>query len=380
MRILFTISPLAAHLAAMLPTIRAASAAGHDVMVGTGPDLAPEVHRRGYPCWAAGPSGRQAWAELAAQPASGDELVKRKHLACVLYAQPAVARVREFLPRVRRWSPDLVIHDLTDAAGAAIAAVTGASHIVHGTGSQTNRQLAMLRLVTAEFAAELMLPNRFAAILAAPFLDPTPAFLQPEAPLLFRAVHPVRPEVDPVRAGERLPLRAQRFAYERTVLLTLGPSQRPDLLATALEVISRFEVNLLIETGPRIEVGTLGPVPMHIAAAQRLAPALTLPLCSAVVSHGGTGTVLGAVAHGLPQVVVPHGDEPRHNAITLNQSGAGIAVLPHPLVPGALRRALADVLANPTFARTAQSHQAALAAMPTAADALRQLTETAVAA
>jgi len=90
--------------------------------------------------------------------------------------------------------------------------------------------------------------------------------------------------------------------------------------------------------------------------------------------------VLGAVAHGLPQVLLPQGDEPRHNAITLNQSGAGIAVPAHPLVPGALRRALADVLANPAFARTARSHQAAVAAMPTAADALRQLTETAVAA
>ena len=85
------------------------------------------------------------------------------------------------------------------------------------------------------------------------------------------------------------------------MLLTLGPSQHPDLLATALEVISRFEVNLLIETGPRIEVGMLGSVPMHIAAAQRLGPALTLPLCSAVVSHGGTGTVLGAVAPGSPR-------------------------------------------------------------------------------
>jgi UDP:flavonoid glycosyltransferase YjiC (YdhE family) len=380
MRILFTISPLAAHLAAMLPTIRAAAAAGHDVVVATGPDLATEIHRRGFPCWTAGPGGRQAWSEFAAHPASADELAQRKHLACVLYAQPAVARLRELLPRVHRWSPDLVIHDLTDAAGAEIAALTGAGQIVHGTGSQTNRQLAMLRLISTEFAAELMLPDRFADTLNAPFLDPTPAFVQPQAPLLFSHVHPVRPEVDPVRAGDRLPLRVQRFAYERTVLLNLGPSQRPDLLATALDVISRFEVNLLVETGPRIEVGMLGPVPMHVAAAQWMAPALTLPLCSAVVSYGGTGAVLGAVTHGLPQVVVPLGDEPRQNAIILNKSGAGIAVPCHPLVPGALRRALADVLANPAFARTAQLHRAAIAAMPTAAEVVQQLTETAVAA
>lgn len=380
MRILFTISPLAAHLAAMLPSVQAASAAGHDVVIATGPDLAAEVHRRGFQCWAAGPSGRQAWTEFTAHPASADALAQRQRLAGALYAQPAVARFRELLGQARRWSPDLVIHDLTDVSGAEIAASTGAGQIAHGTGSQTDRQLAMLRLVSAEFATDLMLPNRFAAILAAPFLDPTPTFLQPEAPLRFRQVHPVRPEVDPVRPGDRLPLRAQRFAYERTVLLTLGPSQRPDLLATALEVVSRFEVNLLIETGPRIEVGALGSVPAHVVAAQRMAPALTMPLCSAVVSHGGTGTVLGAVAYGLPQVVVPQGDEPRHNAITLHTSGAGIAVPPLPLVPGALRRALADVLANPAFARTAQSHQAAIAAMPTAADVLRRLTETAVAA
>ena len=36
MKILFTLSPLASHLRAMLPTIRAAAEAGHDVVVGTG--------------------------------------------------------------------------------------------------------------------------------------------------------------------------------------------------------------------------------------------------------------------------------------------------------------------------------------------------------
>ena len=30
-----------------------------------------------------------------------------------------------------------------------------------------------------------------------------------------------------------------------------------------------------------------------------------LPWCDAVVAHGGSGTVLGALAHGLPLLVVP---------------------------------------------------------------------------
>ena len=60
MKILFTLSPLASHLRAMLPTIRAAAEAGHDVVVGTGPDLIDDLQRRGYQTWSAGPSAREA--------------------------------------------------------------------------------------------------------------------------------------------------------------------------------------------------------------------------------------------------------------------------------------------------------------------------------
>jgi len=374
MRILFTISPLAAHLAAMLPMIQAASAASHEVVIATGPDLTAEIQRRGYQCWSAGPSADESWAELNERPAAIDDAERRRLTASILHAQPAVARLRDLLPRAQRWSPDLVVHDLTDAAGAEIAALTGARPIVHGIGAQTNRQLAMLRLVTAEFATSLMLPDRFAEVLAAPFLDPIPAFLQPPAPLLFSRVHPVRPEVDAARTCERLPLRVQRFGYDRTVLLALGPGQRREVLAAAVEVISHFEVNLLVETGPRIEVGVLGSVPKHVAVARRMCPALALPLSTAVISHGGTETVLGAAAYGLPQILLPQAGDQRHNAVTVNRSGGGIAISPQPLVPGALRRALADVLANPAYARTARSHQAAIAAMPTAAAVLDHLT------
>ena len=47
MRILFTVGPLVGHLQPMLPLLRAASAAGHQVVVATGPDLVGELQRRG---------------------------------------------------------------------------------------------------------------------------------------------------------------------------------------------------------------------------------------------------------------------------------------------------------------------------------------------
>ena len=64
MKFLFTTNPLLGHLLPMVPLIRAVRAAGHEVRVATGADLAPAVHRHGFPVWAVGPTMGQVWAEL----------------------------------------------------------------------------------------------------------------------------------------------------------------------------------------------------------------------------------------------------------------------------------------------------------------------------
>ena len=39
-----------------------------------------------------------------------------------------------------------------------------------------------------------------------------------------------------------------------------------------------------------------------------------LPRCGLVVSHGGSGSLMGALAHGLPSVLTPLGADQPHNA------------------------------------------------------------------
>ncbi|MGH3451936.1 MAG: glycosyltransferase [Haloechinothrix sp.] len=41
---------------------------------------------------------------------------------------------------------------------------------------------------------------------------------------------------------------------------------------------------------------------------------MVLPRCDAAVSHGGSGSVMGALAHGLPQVLFPMGADQPQNA------------------------------------------------------------------
>jgi UDP:flavonoid glycosyltransferase YjiC (YdhE family) len=81
-----------------------------------------------------------------------------------------------------------------------------------------------------------------------------------------------------------------------------------------------------------------------------------------VVCHGGSGTVRGALAAGVPMVVVPLGADQPHNAQRVAAAGAGIAV-PAPDA-ATLRAALERLLADPAFGRHARRLAGEIAALP----------------
>src|SRR5258708_14574489 len=83
---------------------------------------------------------------------------------------------------------------------------------------------------------------------------------------------------------------------------------------------------------------------------------------AAVLCHGGSGTVRGSMAAGVPMVVVPQGADQPHNARRIAAVGAGLAL------PGAdagtLGAAVARVLAIVDFSRAARRIAEEIAAMP----------------
>jgi UDP:flavonoid glycosyltransferase YjiC (YdhE family) len=102
--------------------------------------------------------------------------------------------------------------------------------------------------------------------------------------------------------------------------------------------------------------------------------ARALPRCHAVIGNGAAELTAGALAHGLPLVTLPRTADQLATARGLQALGVGLTVQPDRLRPGAVRRALADVLADPSYARAAASQQAAIAELPSAADLLAALT------
>ena len=374
MRILFTVSPLSGHLQPMLPLLRAASAAGHQVVVATGPDLVGELQRRGYQTWSIGPTAREAWAELRSRPPLLDPAAQRARTASVLFGRPGVARVRDVLTRATNWAPDVVVHSLLEVAGAEVAALLGAREIVCSFTSGVKRAQDLLPRVTAELAATLNTPDRYADIRAAPYLDPRVPGLAVDQPTGFADVRRVRPELE--GPTYRLPLRVQRFGDQRTVLLSLGRhSVRPRLLTTALAGLRASQQH---HRRDRIHPrpGQPGPGSAQRGHAKVIDYPRALPLCTAVIGNASAELHRGALSHGLPMVNLPGRGDQLTTAHRVSRIGAGISVQPDRLTPGAVRHALADVFADPSYAAAALAQQAAIAALPSAADVLADLTAT----
>ena len=214
MKFLFTTNPLLGHLLPMVPLIRAVRAAGHEIRVATGADLAPAVHRHGFPLWAVGPTMASVWAEVRnSADDSRSEFERARHDACVLFAEPGVARARQLMPMAAAWRPDVVVHELMEIAGWEAAAVSGAVDIVHGLGTHEPHLPESPSSSVPSPPSSSARPTERRALFAAPYLDPFPPSLQPPTPPRSARCSPSGPRSESSTPANGFP---RRCATSRT--------------------------------------------------------------------------------------------------------------------------------------------------------------------
>jgi UDP:flavonoid glycosyltransferase YjiC (YdhE family) len=368
MRVLFTTRPALGHLNPMLPLAVAARAAGHDVVIATGPDLVSHVD--GFGTWAVGPTSAEADAEFRAAHPDADSLAPRHKLPIIftgLFGASALHRAADLVPRAIEWTPDLVVHEPTEFAGAVAAIAAGARHAVHGFGQMPALFGDLLALGMRRLAGRWALSDLTGTYFSAPFLDICPPSLSPRGQVFANTV-PIRPS-----AGQRS--AAVRLSTSDKVYLTLGTvfNEQPHLFRTVLAGLNRLRVPVVVTTGPRLDPAALGTQPDTVRVERYLPQASVLPHCRAVVSHGGSGTVLGALAHGLPQLCLPQGADQFVNAEAVAAAGAGLAVQPDDLTADAVADAVGRLLDEPEFSLSAKKVQADIDAMPPPDEVLARL-------
>ena len=142
-------------------------------------------------------------------------------------------------------------------------------------------------------------------------------------------------------------------------------------IAAALALLP---LEAIITVGPAVEVGAIAPA-RNVAIVRYLAHRAVLPDCALVITHAGLGTVMAALAHGVPLLCLPMGREQHDNAARVAACEAGLVLTPD-ADAGAISHAVRAMLAAPAY-RTAACHMATTIALQdgreVAVDALERL-------
>jgi UDP:flavonoid glycosyltransferase YjiC (YdhE family) len=372
MRVLVSTWPAHGHLLPLLPLIRAAQQAGHEVVLASGAEGVAEARRRGISTWDVGPSRAESDAAL---PDLSDVPPSRRMAAVIsgMFGAASFIRARNLVPRAEQWKPDLVVHPITELAGAIVAARTGARHAVHGFGPLPAEAWDWFGARYGDLSAEW---NVTEDILQTPYLDSCPPSLQTDAVQAFRHRLPVRPTSGEVLPGEHLPWDMDKLPYERSLHLTLGTLffGATNVFRTAMEGLAELPVNVLVTAGPGSDPDRFGRQPPNVFVTDFAPHALLLPHCAGLVTQGGPATILAALSHGLPHLILPQGADQFVNSVTAAAAGVALVLQPAEVTASAVRKAAVQLLEDPALTRRARTLQAEIALMPTAGEVLDGLT------
>lgn len=99
-----------------------------------------------------------------------------------------------------------------------------------------------------------------------------------------------------------------------------------DVYRVALDALRDVDARVLLTVGRAFDLAELGPVPGNVHVEPWIDQARVFSESALVVCHGGSGTVFGALAAGVPVVVVPVFADQFDNGRRVARTGAGLVV------------------------------------------------------
>jgi MGT family glycosyltransferase len=153
--------------------------------------------------------------------------------------------------------------------------------------------------------------------------------------------------------------------------------RKPRLLLAALAGLGALPVQVVVTTGRHRDPRELelGAIPDNVRVERWVALSDLLPRAAAVVTTGGSGTVMSALAHGVPVIVSPSDWDQHENAWRVAWSGAGIRLSRRQCSAARLRESVERVITQPSFRGNARRLAASFACFDGPVDAARLLEE-----
>lgn len=270
MRVLFVSLASVGHTYPLIPLAIAARAAGHEVHFAAGESVHAPLDAHGLRPF----RPADAFSEIYAE---------------------------DLAPDLARLEPDLVVHGWGVPGAAEAARAAGVPGVWHGFGRMFPEGIGLER-PTGGVHLDICPPS----LQDKDFLAEERVALRPVA-----FSEPARPVL---RDGRPL------------VYLTLGTAfGTPELLTAAVRGLSALDAHIVVAAG-RVRPDRLGAVPHNVTVRDWVAQADLWPHVDVAVHHGGSGTTLGALAAGVPQLLLPQGADQFANAEAVAAAGAGLVL------------------------------------------------------
>ena len=114
------------------------------------------------------------------------------------------------------------------------------------------------------------------------------------------------------------------------------------------------DVDVVVTVGPTNDPSIVGPQPPNVRVERFVDQNLLLPHCTVAVTHGGAGSTLGALAHGVPLLVMPQGADQFYNAERVATAGAGLVIPPAEMSVDGVRAAIRALLTQRAYREAAR--------------------------
>jgi UDP:flavonoid glycosyltransferase YjiC (YdhE family) len=363
-RILFTFIGGTGHFHPLVPIAHAAQAAGHDVAVAGSGGTVESIEAAGFRAFPT--SERRAARPRSMPPLEPVDLARDDRVLRDSFAGTGARRHASVLPDiVREWAPDVLVRDEVDFGAALVAEQLGipcAVVLVLAAGSFLRKDLVGGPL--HELRAELGLPPDPALsmldrdLVLSPFPPSfrSPAFPLPDTAFSYRSAAPST-------AGDG-----------GTGYVTLGTIDTyPDLFDRIITGLRDLPLELVVTVGRHLDPARFGPQPDNVRIERYIPQDEVLPHCDLVVSHAGSGSLLGALTYGLPSILLPLGADQPRNARRCVELGVGQELDPITATPHQIHTAAASMLADLHWRHAAEKLRDELGTLPDLTEALHRI-------
>jgi UDP:flavonoid glycosyltransferase YjiC (YdhE family) len=360
----------------MLPLATTLRDRGHEVLFATAEDAREPVEAAGLTMapagWALAPRMAALTArhpEILETPPSERPVLMFRVLFGDVSAPPMFDAL---LPLATDWRPDVVLHDPAELAAPIVAAALGVPSAVHSWGRAIPGSiLASADVFTEPMWARVGLaPRPLGGAYDRLYVDLCPPSMRLTADVEYLGrtrAQALRPESVAAGADELPPELAAALAGGRPlVYATFGTvfNVNPTFASVVAALAGRDDVVAVVTVGHNGDPAAFGDVPAHVHVERYVSQAALLPRCAVVASHAGSGTMLGALALGIPHLLLPQAADQFRNTEACLAAGAGLALSGDDVTPAAIDAALTALLTDSSYRDAARRVQAEIAAMP----------------